>query len=69
MDELISLVSVAYNRFTTNVQGTFANMSPEKWIRLVIIAGACEQASNPAPAMMHHLTSGAVTQTCSSGRT
>ncbi|KAL1882691.1 hypothetical protein VTK73DRAFT_1603 [Phialemonium thermophilum] len=40
MDPIINLVSTAGSRFTTNLKGTFANMTPEKWIRLVIIVGA-----------------------------
>ncbi|KAK5662994.1 hypothetical protein OQA88_6408 [Cercophora sp. LCS_1] len=39
MDGLINLGEAAYTRFTTNIQGTFANMTPEKWIRVVIVAG------------------------------
>ncbi|KAK1761023.1 protein trafficking Pga2 [Echria macrotheca] len=39
MDDLLNLVSVVYHRFSNNLQGTLASMSPEKWIRLVIIAG------------------------------
>lgn len=42
MDGIINLASTAGNRFTTNVQSSLANMTPEKWIRLVIIAGACQ---------------------------
>ncbi|KAK3359838.1 protein trafficking Pga2 [Lasiosphaeria hispida] len=40
MDELITLVSTLANRITANLRGSLENMSPEKWIRLVIIAGA-----------------------------
>lgn len=46
MDELANLASTIGHRFTTNVQSTLANMSPEKWIRLIIIAGAC---TSPPP--------------------
>ncbi|KAK0719930.1 protein trafficking Pga2 [Lasiosphaeris hirsuta] len=40
MDELITLVSTLANRIMANLRGSLENMSPEKWIRLVIIAGA-----------------------------
>lgn len=43
MDGLINMVLMVYNRFSTNLQTTLANMSPEKWIRLVIIAGTCQR--------------------------
>lgn len=50
MDELANLASTIGHRFTTNVQSTLANMSPEKWIRLIIIAGACTSPPNlPVP--------------------
>ncbi|KAK3945187.1 protein trafficking Pga2 [Diplogelasinospora grovesii] len=39
MDQLTSLLTTAGDRFTTNIKSTFTAMSPEKWIRLVIIAG------------------------------
>jgi len=38
----MDMVLMVYNRFSTNLQATLANMSPEKWIRLVIIAGTCQ---------------------------
>ncbi|KAK1833250.1 protein trafficking Pga2 [Podospora conica] len=40
MDELLNLGATLGSRFTTNVQSTLANMSPEKWIRIIIVAGA-----------------------------
>ncbi|KAK3325527.1 protein trafficking Pga2 [Apodospora peruviana] len=40
MDGVVDVAKMVGNRFTTNVQSGLANMSPEKWIRLVIIAGA-----------------------------
>lgn len=54
MDELANLASTIGHRFTTNVQSTLANMSPEKWIRLIIIAGAC--TSPPPPRSQPQLT-------------
>lgn len=41
MEGLFDLFRLAGNRFQNNVQSGLANMTPEKWIRLVIIAGAC----------------------------
>ncbi|KAI3392905.1 hypothetical protein diail_4992 [Diaporthe ilicicola] len=39
MDGIIDLVYVAYERFTRNLRGSLEGMSPEKWIRIVIIVG------------------------------
>ncbi|KAL2023939.1 hypothetical protein VTK56DRAFT_716 [Thermocarpiscus australiensis] len=39
MDGLVNLASAAGNRFATNLKTTLADMTPEKWIRLVIIVG------------------------------
>ena len=39
MDPLVDLVSTAGNRLTTNLKASFSSMSPEKWIRLVIVVG------------------------------
>lgn len=39
MDDILSLAGVGYDRFTTNMRKTFDGMSPEKWIRLVIVVG------------------------------
>ncbi len=55
MDGLANLASVVFTRFTTNVQSTFANLTPEKFIRLVIIAGTCTPPS-PAPPHINHPT-------------
>lgn len=40
MDSLVNVVSTVGNRITSNLKATFADLSPEKWIRLVIIIGA-----------------------------
>lgn len=42
MDGIANVVTVLGDRITNNVVGTFANMTAEKWIRLIIIVGACE---------------------------
>lgn len=39
MDGISNLLYVAYERFTRNLRGTLEGMSPEKWIRIVIIIG------------------------------
>ncbi|KAJ9148430.1 hypothetical protein NKR23_g5132 [Pleurostoma richardsiae] len=39
MDGIVNLASTASERFTRNVSAGLAQMSPEKWIRLVIIVG------------------------------
>lgn len=39
MDGIINLLYIAYERFTRNLRGTLEGMSPEKWIRIVIIVG------------------------------
>ncbi|KAF6819157.1 trafficking pga2 [Colletotrichum sojae] len=35
----LQLLSIAWTRFSTNLRGTLDGMTPEKWIRLVIIVG------------------------------
>ncbi|KAK4228778.1 protein trafficking Pga2 [Podospora fimiseda] len=40
MENLANIASTLGDRFTTNVQSTFENMSPQKWLRVVIVAGA-----------------------------
>ncbi|KAK4239649.1 protein trafficking Pga2 [Achaetomium macrosporum] len=40
MDGLANLASTVGNRFATNLKGSFTDMTPEKFIRIVIIAGA-----------------------------
>ncbi|AEO56248.1 hypothetical protein MYCTH_2142956 [Thermothelomyces thermophilus ATCC 42464] len=40
MDNVAGLASTIGNRFVTNLKGSFANMTPEQMIRLVIIVGA-----------------------------
>ncbi|KAK3378422.1 protein trafficking Pga2 [Podospora didyma] len=40
MDDLVNIVSTVGDRFANNVKGSIVNMSYEKWIRLVIVAGA-----------------------------
>ncbi|KAK3499158.1 protein trafficking Pga2 [Neurospora hispaniola] len=40
MDGIANVVTVLGDRITNNVVGTFANMTAEKWIRLIIIVGA-----------------------------
>lgn len=39
MDGIFNLLYIAYERFTRNLRGTLEGMSPEKWIRIVIIVG------------------------------
>lgn len=39
MDGITNLLYIAYERFTRNLRGTLEGMSPEKWIRIVIIVG------------------------------
>lgn len=39
MDGILNLLYIAYERFTRNLRGTLEGMSPEKWIRIVIIVG------------------------------
>lgn len=39
MADVVRLAGIGYDRFTTNMRATFQEMSPEKWIRLVIIVG------------------------------
>lgn len=39
MAELLELAGVGYDRFTTNFRKSFEGMSPEKWIRIVIVVG------------------------------
>ncbi|KAL2157616.1 hypothetical protein VTH06DRAFT_5995 [Thermothelomyces fergusii] len=40
MDNVAGLASAVGNRFVTNLKGSFADMTPEQMIRLVIIVGA-----------------------------
>lgn len=40
MESLRGLIALAGDRFSTNVQSGFTNMTAEKWIRLIIVAGA-----------------------------
>jgi hypothetical protein len=40
MDTLRSLLTTAGERFTNNIQSGFSNMTAEKWIRIIIVAGA-----------------------------
>ena len=47
MDNAINYASMIGKRFQTNVQAGFKDMSPEQWLRLVIIVGAC--TFSPAP--------------------
>ena len=49
MEGLYNVATTVGDRFSTNIQTTFQNMSPEKWIRIVIIAGACTPSSLPSP--------------------
>ncbi|KAL2134238.1 hypothetical protein VTI74DRAFT_671 [Chaetomium olivicolor] len=39
MESIANLATTVGDRFATNLKGTFANMTPEKFIRIVIIAG------------------------------
>lgn len=39
MADVVRLAGIGYDRFTTNMRATLQEMSPEKWIRLVIIVG------------------------------
>jgi hypothetical protein len=40
MDALSSILITAKDRTTTNLKTTLDSMTPEKWIRIIIIAGA-----------------------------
>lgn len=40
MADVVKLAGIGYDRFTTNMRATLDGMSPEKWIRLVMIVGA-----------------------------
>ncbi|KAJ4420759.1 hypothetical protein N0V85_000473 [Neurospora sp. IMI 360204] len=40
MDGVANVVTVLGDRISNNVMGTFASMTAEKWIRLIIIVGA-----------------------------
>ncbi|KAK3402896.1 protein trafficking Pga2 [Sordaria brevicollis] len=40
MDGIVNVVTILGDRVTNNIKGTFASMTAEKWIRLVIIVGA-----------------------------
>ncbi|KAL0943692.1 trafficking pga2 [Colletotrichum truncatum] len=40
MAGVLDLVSTIWTRFSTNLRGSLEGMTPEKWIRLVIIVGA-----------------------------
>ncbi|KAK4191678.1 protein trafficking Pga2 [Podospora australis] len=40
MEGLANIATTVGERFSTNIQATFTNMSPQQWIRLIIIAGA-----------------------------
>ncbi|KAH8908660.1 DUF1531-domain-containing protein [Coniochaeta sp. PMI_546] len=40
MDSLRDLITIAGDRIATNVKSGFTSMTPEKWIRLIIVAGA-----------------------------
>jgi hypothetical protein len=42
MEGLANLATTVGNRFSTNLRGSFTDLTPEKVIRIVIIAGACE---------------------------
>lgn len=39
MADVVQLVGIGYDRLTTNMRKSFDGMSPEKWIRVVIIVG------------------------------
>lgn len=40
MDQIFNFFFVIYDRFTSNLRGSLEGMSPEKWIRIVIVVGA-----------------------------
>lgn len=40
MADIARLVGIGYDRLTTNMRKSFDGMSPEKWIRIVIVVGA-----------------------------
>lgn len=40
MDQIFNFFYVIYERFTRNLRGSLEGMSPEKWIRIVIVVGA-----------------------------
>lgn len=42
MEGLGNLVTTLGNRVSTNLRGSITDLTPEKFIRIVIIAGACE---------------------------
>ncbi|GAB1314188.1 Processing of GAS1 and ALP protein 2 (Fragment) [Madurella fahalii] len=39
MDGIVNVASTLGNRFSTNLKATFTDLTPEKWIRVVIVAG------------------------------
>lgn len=39
MADVLKVLGIAYDRLTTNLRASFDGMSPEKWIRVVIIVG------------------------------
>ncbi|KAK4203888.1 protein trafficking Pga2 [Triangularia verruculosa] len=40
MEDIAHLATTLGDRFTTNLKSTLDNMSPQKWIRVIIVAGA-----------------------------
>lgn len=40
MADIVNLAGIGYDRLTTNLRKSFDGMSPEKWIRIVIVVGA-----------------------------
>jgi hypothetical protein len=42
MDGIANLASTVANRFSTNIHGSFTNLTWEKVIRIIVVAGACE---------------------------
>lgn len=41
MDGLANLATTLTNRVSTNLRGSITDLTPEKFIRIVIVAGAC----------------------------
>jgi hypothetical protein len=42
MDRLADLATTVGDRVSTNLRGSFTDLTPQKVIRIIIVAGACE---------------------------
>ncbi len=49
MDAIVQIASTLTDRVSTNLRGSFLDMTPEKLIRIVIIAGTCMRPHPPTP--------------------